>query len=80
MKRAAQKQNKERVSVPVQIIWGTKDHALGHEMAEPSLRYCDDGKLEMIDQATHWVQHDASDDVNRLLLKFFQLRAKQRGF
>ncbi|MEE2903542.1 MAG: alpha/beta hydrolase [Myxococcota bacterium] len=71
MKRAAQKQNKERVSVPVQIIWGTKDHALGHEMAEPSLRYCDDGKLEMIDRATHWVQHDAADDVNRLLLKFF---------
>ena len=71
MKRVAQKQTKERVSLPVVIIWGTKDHVLGFEMAEPSLAYCDDGRIERIDHATHWVQHDAAAEVNRILLEFF---------
>jgi pimeloyl-ACP methyl ester carboxylesterase len=39
-------------------------------MAQPSIDLCDDGRLEMIEEATHWVQHEAPDRVNELVLNF----------
>ena len=72
MRRVAQKQEHQRISVPTQMIWGKQDIALGSEMAAPSISYCDDGKLEMIEDATHWVQHDAPERVNQTLLEFLK--------
>lgn len=60
-----------RVQMPAIIIWGEQDRALGAEMAEKSLAYCDQGRLELIPEATHWVQHDAADRVNERLVDFF---------
>ncbi|MFH2008117.1 MAG: alpha/beta hydrolase [bacterium] len=57
-----------RVAVPTCLIWGKRDTALGWEMAAPSLDYCDNGRLHLLEQAGHFVQHDAWDEVNRLLL------------
>jgi hypothetical protein len=39
-------------------------------MAEKSLRYCEDGNLVALDDATHWVQHDEADAVSQKLLIF----------
>lgn len=61
----------ESIKLPVHIIWGKQDVALGAEMAEDSLAYCADGELTFIERATHWVQHDARDQVNEILLNFF---------
>ena len=60
-----------RVQMPALILWGKQDQALGVEMAEQSLAYCDHGRLELIPEATHWVQHDAAERVNRCLADFF---------
>lgn len=60
-----------RLPMPVRIIWGKRDVALESPMAEISLELCDAGELFFIDDATHFVQHDAPDQVNRLLLDFF---------
>ncbi len=59
-----------RVPVPTLLIWGTKDRFLGEEMAEPSLALCDHGRLELIPEATHWVQHEEAERVNGLLVEF----------
>ena len=59
-----------RVKMPVLILWGRKDVALSYEMAEKSLRYCEDGNLVALDDATHWVQHDEADAVSQKLLIF----------
>jgi len=56
-----------RIDVPTLVIWGAQDVALSETMAQPSADFCRDGRLEMIEDATHWVQHDAPDRVNRLL-------------
>lgn len=61
-----------RVRVPTMIMWGMKDVALSHRMARPSMDYCDDGKLVFFEDATHWVQHDAADEVNKLLIEFLK--------
>ena len=59
-----------RVTVPTHIIWGKRDHVLSWQMAEESLKFCDDGRLEFIDTATHWVQHEEPERVNSLIEGF----------
>jgi len=59
-----------RLSMPTLMIWGAKDQFLSASMAQPSIDLCDDGKLVMIEDATHWVQHDAAAQVSGLLLDF----------
>ena len=58
-----------RVAVPVRIIWGEKDAFLKRELAQESLAYCDNGELTYL-PATHWVQHEEPDKVNKLLIEF----------
>jgi pimeloyl-ACP methyl ester carboxylesterase len=60
-----------RVKVPALLIWGKNDQFLDHAMARESLQYCDDGHLEMLESATHWVQHEQPAQVNNLLSQFF---------
>ncbi len=59
-----------RIRVPTLIIWGAQDRFVGRELAPASLAMCDQGRLEMIEEATHWVQHEEPQRVNRLLLDF----------
>jgi pimeloyl-ACP methyl ester carboxylesterase len=59
-----------RLKMPVQMIWGKEDIALSAEMAQPSIDLCENGNLTFIEGATHWVQHDAPDQVNTILLNF----------
>jgi epoxide hydrolase 4 len=61
-----------RVHVPTLVLWGKKDVALTSEMAEKSIRLCDNGRLLFYEDATHWVQHDAANEVNRELISFFK--------
>ena len=60
-----------RVTVPTLLIWGKQDKFLEYQMAQPSIDLCDDGRLVMIDTATHWVQHEEPGRVNLLLTDFF---------
>jgi pimeloyl-ACP methyl ester carboxylesterase len=57
-----------RVGVPTLQIWGARDPFLDRGMARSNLQRCDDGRLELIEEATHWVQHEEPGRVNRLLL------------
>jgi pimeloyl-ACP methyl ester carboxylesterase len=56
------------IDVPTLVVWGAQDVALSRRMAAPSAAMCTDGQLKVIEEATHWVQHDAPETVNRLLL------------
>ena len=59
-----------RVKVPTLMMWGMKDVALTHRMARPSMDHVDEGNLILFPEATHWVQHDAADEVNHYLVDF----------
>jgi pimeloyl-ACP methyl ester carboxylesterase len=61
-----------RVHVKTLILWGKRDIALTHEMAEASAAMCDDARVVKFEDATHWVQHDESARVNALLYEFFR--------
>ena len=59
-----------RIRVPTLMMWGMQDVALSHRMARPSMDYVDEGNLIFFPEATHWVQHDAAEEVNHYLVDF----------
>ncbi len=65
--------NLGRIRVPTLMLWGAQDIALGRELAQPSIDQCDDGRLVYLEEASHWVQHEEPDRVNRLLLEHLEI-------
>lgn len=59
-----------RIKVPTLLVWGAKDHALGSEMAQPSIDLCDDGRLVLLEEAGHWVLHEEPQKINGLVREF----------
>lgn len=60
-----------RVRLPTLIIWGAHDRFVGRELAAPSLALCQSGRLEMIEEATHWTPHEEPRRVLKLVTEFF---------
>ena len=61
-----------RIHVPTLLIWGAQDKFIGRWLADACIAQCDDGRLEVIDDATHWVQHEEPARVNRWLIDFLK--------
>jgi pimeloyl-ACP methyl ester carboxylesterase len=70
LRSAGQRLPRLRVGVETLVLWGARDRFLGREMAAPSAALCDRGRLELFEQATHWLQHDEKDAVNDRLVRF----------
>ncbi len=58
------------IDAPVLVIWGERDSYLGSELAQPNPKWVPNVRVERLPQATHWVQHDAPERVNELLIEF----------
>ncbi len=58
------------IDAPTMVIWGMLDRHLGSELAEPPRELVPNLRMERIPDATHWVQHDAPERVNELLIDF----------
>jgi pimeloyl-ACP methyl ester carboxylesterase len=69
----AQWRSWRRIQAPTLIIWGEQDRYLGRELAEPDRAWVPDVRVERIAQASHWVQADAPERVNQLMLDFLTL-------
>jgi epoxide hydrolase 4 len=59
-----------RVTPKTLVLWGKRDRYLLPCLAEESLALCDRGRIEFLDQATHWLQHEDPEVVNGAILKF----------
>ena len=68
----AQAHSLRPVDTPTLIIWGDQDRYLGRELAEPDPAWVPDVRVERITEASHWVQADAPERVNQLMLDFLQ--------
>jgi pimeloyl-ACP methyl ester carboxylesterase len=61
------------VKVPVMGLWSDRDPALGEKQMRDSVHYVDgEFRFEHIHGADHWLQLTAADEVNRLLIQFFE--------
>jgi pimeloyl-ACP methyl ester carboxylesterase len=54
------------------VIWGERDRWLGSELAQPDPRWVPKVRIERIPEASHWIQADAPDRVDDLLLRFLR--------
>lgn len=62
----------DAVTPPTMLVWGDQDPYLHPEMAPESIERCSDGRLERIEDATHWLHHEVPDRVNGLLVNFLE--------
>lgn len=53
---------------PTLVIWGKKDPALSSHLATESLALCEQGRIQWLPEATHWLHHEASPQVNDALI------------
>jgi len=67
-----------RVRVPTHVVWGAQERFAIRDLAERSRALCDDAQVTYIEDATHWVQHDAPERVNEILLGFLAGRERAR--
>jgi pimeloyl-ACP methyl ester carboxylesterase len=59
------------ISAPTLVIWGQRDGYLGEQLAEPDREDVPGlDRVERLPDASHWVHHDESARVNRLLIDF----------
>ena len=56
------------VRAPTLLIWGERDAALDVSLTEDLDRWVPDLRVERLPDASHWVQFDAPERVNELLL------------
>lgn len=61
-----------RIRVPLRVIWGERDAFLESGLAEAGVALCEAGELVRLARVSHWLQHEAADEVNRLLLEFLR--------
>jgi pimeloyl-ACP methyl ester carboxylesterase len=59
-----------RTEIPTLLIWGERDRYLGIRLTEGLERWVPNLRIERLPDASHWVQNDAPERVNELLLEF----------
>lgn len=64
------RRERARISAPSLLIWGEQDRYLGTALVEESKRLVPQLRVERIPNASHWVQVDAPERVNRAMLEF----------
>ncbi|XSG73238.1 alpha/beta fold hydrolase [Herpetosiphon llansteffanensis] len=58
------------VHAPTLLIWGTADGALGQELTYGTERYATDLRIRYLTDVSHWVQQEAPNEVNAVLIPF----------
>lgn len=59
-----------KIVSPTLMLWGKNDKFILPEAAELSAKLCSDVRLVFYDSATHWLQHEEPEDVNRRIVEF----------
>ncbi|XP_050400319.1 epoxide hydrolase 4 [Patella vulgata] len=60
----------QKITSPTLLIWGCQDGALEKGMAPLAQPLVENLKIEYIEDASHWVQMDRPDRVNKLIRQF----------
>lgn len=71
---AVQLARSARVAAPTLVIWGERDPTLGIELLNGLERVAPQLRIHRIARASHWVQNETPDEVNRVMIEFLSSR------
>ncbi|HLW01509.1 MAG TPA: alpha/beta hydrolase [Ktedonobacterales bacterium] len=60
------------ITAPTLLIWGEEDIALGLPLTEGNERFVPNLRVHRIPNCGHWVQQEAADEVERVMLDFLR--------
>lgn len=60
----------EKIQVPILLLWGEKQKFFLKRLSAESIEKCLYGKLQFIKDGTHWMHHEKSEEVNKLIYNF----------
>jgi pimeloyl-ACP methyl ester carboxylesterase len=63
-----------RITAPTLLLWGERDRYLGLALSKGLEPWVPDLRVQRIPDASHWLQNDAPEQVNRALLAFLRVR------
>ena len=72
--RAERRRGFPVIEVPTLLVWGLADQALGRETTDGTSDYVDDLTVRYLPGVSHWVQQDAPETVNEMLLTWLDGR------
>jgi pimeloyl-ACP methyl ester carboxylesterase len=58
------------ITIPALVIWGEQDRYLGLPLLEGLQEWTPNVRVERVPDASHWIQVDAPEKVNRLMIDF----------
>ena len=66
--------------LPTLILWASDDRFLERHVAEAGLALCDDGRLEFVEGASHWLHLEQPERINRRIVEFLGGAEHARSF
>jgi pimeloyl-ACP methyl ester carboxylesterase len=60
------------IQIPTLMIWGERDRYLGIRLTEGLDEWVTNLRIERLPNSSHWVQNDAPEQVNELLIQFLR--------
>ncbi len=60
------------IRVPAMLLWGEQDRFLGTHLTRHTMELCDEGELVLFPDNTHWVNHEAAEEVCAHLIRFLR--------
>jgi epoxide hydrolase 4 len=60
------------ITIPTLVIWGERDPYLGLPLLEGLREWVPDLRVERVPDASHWIQVDAPEKVNGLMIEFLR--------
>jgi len=60
------------INIPAMLLWGEKDRFLGTNLATKTMELCEQGELVRFPDNTHWVNHEAAEEVCTHLIRFLR--------
>ena len=64
--------SRTEILAPVLVLWGCQDVGLGEELADACQKYCSDIYIKKIPNASHWVNEDVPEIVNKYMELFLK--------
>jgi len=60
------------IRVPAMLLWGEQDRFLGPHLTGHTMELCEQGELVLFPDNTHWVNHEAAEEVCAHLIRFLR--------